>query len=126
MRGGEGSREHGLLVSCGGLLLELGKTLKCLWALAQFRLERVGLWSPPAHLIPFPFKQGACVHVPASLSTQQRGVNIPGSLLAAVGTEGKAGGWTRLAGEVGRGGASLAACPHPEGCLPGLFLALTH
>lgn len=68
MRGGEGSREHGLLVSCGGLLLELGKTLKCLWALAQFRLERVGLWSPPAHLIPLPLQAGsmcarACISV---------------------------------------------------------------
>ena len=55
-------------MSCGGLLLELGKTLKCLCASAQFRLERVGLWSPPTCLTPLPLQSGsvcvrACISV---------------------------------------------------------------
>lgn len=87
MRGGEGSWERGLLVSCGGLLLELGKTLKCLCASGQFRLERVGLWSPPARLMLPSVRERvcACLHLPP---LSRGGVNIPGSLLAAVGAEG--------------------------------------
>lgn len=72
MRGGEGSWEHGLLVSCVGLLLELGKTLKCLWAPAQFHLERVGLWSPPTHLIPLPLQAGSvCAHARISVHSAE-------------------------------------------------------
>lgn len=43
-----------------------------------------------------------------------------------VGSEGKARGWARLGWEVEGDGASLAECPFLEGCLPELFLALTH
>lgn len=70
MRGGEGSWERGLLVSCGGLLLELGKTLKCLCASGQFRLERVGLWSLPARLM-LPQSGSVCVRACISLHSAE-------------------------------------------------------
>lgn len=54
------------------------------------------------------------------------GIDLLGPLWTVVGSEGKARGWARLGWEVEGDGASLAECPFLEGCLPELFLALTH